>query len=368
MAREKEERNNPRQPQAWQEKGYNMEENPCEWAPTIDDQNDLGYQEARVDGEWRDDPFGDDAVDEGLQDGRSEDVKQRESRFWVGRDKAPAEEVVQREDAARDEKKAKRWEKKKEWSALRKILTTMTLVVVLAVIGGGLFVHFHYQLREIRVIGNSRYSDEEVIRAAHLSLGMNLLFLNENSIRQGISEQGFMRLTGMRKVVPGTLELRIREREESAFFTYNGITCTLDDRGVVMRRNVQSEQEDGQDTRPGTEGLMHVEGFSIRYCQEGKTLELYNADQLTVYMEISLELRAMGLIDVVEILYVTDTDNLYLATRDGFSVRLGNSAAIHKKLRAMQLTLGKLHEMGKIGGTVDVSTPAEPTWIPEAGS
>ena len=382
MAKKRENGTDPRQPQDWQETGYRMEENPCEWAPAVDDRNDQGFRQATVDGNWQEDPFEDGAA-ESARPERSGDVNRRENTFWQGGvDWVPPEEIISREEKKTSDKKQKRWAKREEWSLSRRILTSLVLVLILAAIGGSLYVHFNYQIREFRVIGNERFSDQEIIQAAHLSLGMNLLFLNEDSIRQGVSEQGFMRVTGIRKLMPGTLELHVRERKESAFFTYNGIICTLDDRGVVMRKNVKmrdkEENETGREgaegegnakeTEPGTEGLMHVEGFSVRYCREGKLLELHSTGQLEAYMDISLELRALGLIDMVEVLYVTDTDNLYLATRDGFSVRLGNSGNIHAKIRAMQLTLGKLHEMGKSGGTVDVSTPAEPTWIPEAGS
>ena len=359
----------------WQTHGYRMEDSPCEHAVPINDQNDTGYQPVRTDSTWRGDPFGDGAVDERLRDQRSADVEAHASDFWVGRDKPPETEIVERENASRSEV---RWQPKKKWSINKKIFLTLALVLAAAIAGLGVYFNLHYRIRQIRVEGNVVFTQRAVIDASGVRTGMNFLDIKRETVEETMKANNhYLRLISTKWVEPGTLVLTVRERKKVAYITYNGIVCTLDNRGMVLEENVAvprkktleeqvREQDAGQPEEPDPlAGLVRVEGLSIHYCRRGKTLELYDQGQLSVYVSAFTELQVMGLADSVEVLYVTDKDNLYLATRDGYSVRLGDSNDIHPKLRAMTLTIDWLRENSRTGGTIDVSNPEEPTWIPE---
>ena len=80
-------------------------------------------------------------------------------------------------------------------------------------------------------------------------------------------------------------------------------------------------------------------------------------DQIVVYL---------GAMDQILELDLSDMDNLFLVSTDGYSVRLGNSENLHAKLRAMLMTLDWLRQEGYGAGTVDVSVPVNPTYIPES--
>ncbi len=360
----------------WQTRGYRMEDSPCEHAVPINDQNDTGYQPVRTDGNWGPDPFGDGAVDERLREQRSQDVEARESQFWVGRDKAPDEAVVERENASRN---ADRWQPKQKWSVNKKIFLTLALVLVLAMAGLAVYINLHYRIRQIRVEGNVIFTERAVIDASGVKTGTNFLDLKRETVEETMKARNhYLRLISTKWVEPGTLVMTVRERKKVAYITYNGIVCTLDNRGMVLEENVAvprkktlAEQVQDQDagrtenTPDPLAGLVRVEGLSVHYCRRGRILELYDQSQLAVYVTAFTELQVMGLADSVEVLYVTDRENLYLATRDGYSVRLGSADDIHPKLRSMTLTISWLRENGKTGGTIDVSNPEEPTWIPE---
>lgn len=79
-----------------------------------------------------------------------------------------------------------------------------------------------------------------------------------------------------------------------------------------------------------------------------------------------MELKAMGMEKDISVLYLTDPESIYLGTTSGFSVRMGGSERIHAKLRSLQLVLEKLVNEGYPEGTIDVSTPDVPTYIPSS--
>ncbi|MBR6954138.1 MAG: FtsQ-type POTRA domain-containing protein [Clostridia bacterium] len=341
---------------AWQQGGYHMQDSPCEHAVPINEQNDTGYLPVSPDSRDRGNPFDDGAVDEDLRKQRSRSVEAHDSTFWIGPGQAPEDAVIQREP--RDKGKGR------NTSALKALLC-IGAALVLMVVGTMIFMHLRYTIRQIRVEGNSECSDQEVIAASGISVGMNMLTVDREKVEKNLAaNSSLLRLISVKWDDSGTLVLTVRERHRASYITCNGIICILDNHGMVLQENVQiANLQDGEPDP--LEGLVRVEGFSVRYYRKGRVLELYNQKQMDAYWDAMLEIQVMSLTDVVEVLYVTDTDNLYLATRDGFSVRLGDSEDMHAKLRAMQLTVRWLQENGKAGGTVDVSNPVEPTWIPE---
>ena len=148
----------------------------------------------------------------------------------------------------------------------------------------------------------------------------------------------------------------MQERTPAAYISYCGILYIMDSRGMVLYSS------DDADNPPD---LLRLEGLNIRSCGVGRKIALLNDTQLNIYMEVMRELKALKMTDTVSELYVSDVDNIYLGTADGFSVRMGSSSRIHAKLRALLLTHDALIYLEKGAGTIDVSTPEYPTYIPE---
>ena len=106
--------------------------------------------------------------------------------------------------------------------------------------------------------------------------------------------------------------------------------------------------------------------MDIRVCEVGRQLMLNKTAQMEVYATALLELKVMSAMDQILELDLSDMDNLFLVSTDGYSVRLGNADNLHAKLRAMLMTLDWLRQEGYGAGTVDVSVPVNPTYIPES--
>lgn len=341
----------------WQEAGYHMETSRCESAPPVNDQNDTGFQHSAGDGPWRQDPFEDGAVDRGLSEERSEELDKRQSPFWQSQPTPPPEQVIEREQRHKSVvlEKVRR---KIGVNARVLIYGLCSLLAVILLYGG--YCAIHYRITEIDVEGNSYIPKERVIELSGLKVGTNLLTLDEKAaerIGQAISRERYLVFVGLKKYEPNRVVIHVRERTPVAYMNTNGIVYVLDASGMVL-------EEDRQGTmRPV---LMRLEGLDVRTCRVGSRVDVNQQLQFDIYMTVSMEAKAMSLGEVNSALYVTDTNNLYLVTADGFTVRLGNSSRIHAKLRSMNLVREALVARGEHSGTIDVSTPAEPTWIPEA--
>ncbi len=356
----------PRASASWQEGGYRMEDSPCEHVEAVNARNDSGFRHPQDPEAWRDDPFRDEAVDEKLRSGRSADLDSRSSAFWIGPDKAPQEAEIER-----GRKKSTVLEKKPP-SVNRRIfgIAIPVFLVLIALVFAG--IRLFYSVRTITVVGNQRIPAERILELSGVRVGQNLLSLSDEKIAEGLKPERYLILVSVKKdQSSGAVTLYVREREHRAYLQYCGITYVLDGRGMVLEQDVEElESNKAEDDAEPEESLppLKIEGMDIRSIQLGQVVALNKPEQLTIYINVAMELKALGLTEVVTELYVTSPTNLYLATTDGFSVHLGDSNRIHAKLRAMTLVQAELSKSGITTGTIDVARPAEPTYIPDGGA
>lgn len=289
------------------------------------------------------DPFDGYGEDPSLAQERSENLYDRERTFWHNVNDLEMPQEQQPKAPPKADKHALRW---------------ILLIVAVLAAAGFLVYGTVFRVKSITVQGNGIISTEDVIRLAGLSEGMSTLTLDHDAIERGIESNRYLSFVCVDVQLPDQVVIQVRERTPAAVIKYCGIIYIADSRGMVL--------EESFDTSVNYPGLISVNGMEIRQCEVGKQLILASTKQLDVYMSVLLELKVMGATDQVKELNLSDMDNLFLVSTDGYAVRLGESSSIHAKLRAMLLTLDKLREDGYGVGTVDVSTPVNPTYIPEA--
>ena len=132
----------------------------------------------------------------------------------------------------------------------------------------------------------------------------------------------------------------------------------------VMDKNrmVLYETEDPT-IRPAS--LVEVKGLNIRGGDHaGQTLTLNSAVQQSIFDNLFLELKVLGCTSIIEEVDLSNTSSILLVTRDGYTVSLGDRERIHAKLRSMLYVREKLLELGKNGGSINVSVPETPTYSP----
>ena len=61
---------------------------------------------------------------------------------------------------------------------------------------------------------------------------------------------------------------------------------------------------------------------------------------------------------------LADPDSLYLVTRSGYTVHLGDDTQLRAKIGTVRAVIAKLQEMGKYGGVIEASVPAVATYTP----
>jgi len=213
-----------------------------------------------------------------------------------------------------------------------------------------------FQVRRITVIGNSSVSAQEIIRLSGLKAGQNSLTIDDEAVMRKVEGNRYLRCT-LVDVQWDSVTIHVKERVPAAYINHNGMVVLLDNRGFVLEESLSAHA--------GYETLVKIIGLDVRRSALGQTISLNNAAQLETYTQVLVELKAMKGLELLSELDMTSMDSIYLATRDGFYVRLGSEDSIHEKLRAFLITRERVVEMGYSSGTIDVTDPGRPTYAPD---
>jgi len=114
-------------------------------------------------------------------------------------------------------------------------ITFSLLVILLA----GLMVYALYftklfVLKEIKVYGNAKVSKEEVLRLLDLKGGEILYRLNLDELRERLKKHHLIEDTILRRQLPSTLEVQIKERSPLAILVQNNKGYLIDRNGVIL--------------------------------------------------------------------------------------------------------------------------------------
>ena len=235
--------------------------------------------------------------------------------------------------------------------AVKKVIGIVAVVVLVAIALFGTVFRVH----AIHVSGNTTVTDEAIIRLSGLKVGQSSMTIDDEEVMRKIESNRYLRCT-LVDVQWNAVTLHVKERVPAVYINHNGMIVTLDNRGFVLEESLASET--------GYESLVKVSGMNVRRCALGQQIALQSANQLEAYTQILVELKAMKGIDLLRELDMSSMDSIYLTTRDDFFVRLGSEDDLHAKLRAFLITREKVLQMGYAKGTIDVTDPGRPTYLP----
>lgn len=121
---------------------------------------------------------------------------------------------------------------------------TFTLMVVCTVLAGvsiGLLAGYrwlttinYFEVRDLQVAGNNRMTREDVLSQAELPPGANLLAVNMENLEAQLTRNPWIESAQVTRVLPGTLKIRVNEREPSYLVQYEDSLCYADAAGRII--------------------------------------------------------------------------------------------------------------------------------------
>ena len=214
-----------------------------------------------------------------------------------------------------------------------------------------------FSIRFVRVIGIHNLTWEQVASSAGITKSSNYFSLREDKIRDGINANRFLVYERMQKVFPNSVVLYVRERQPIASINYIGVSYIMADDGIILSRTQQPA---------GSSPLMRISGLALRDIREGKLPLSTKEGQIESCIALAQEIYMQNFSDEILDINLSEPTRIYLTTRDGYSIHLGDISSLKAKIGTVRAVLPELRRLGRVGGTIEATVWGEATHRPES--
>lgn len=273
--------------------------------------------------------------------------------------------------------------RKRNRGRLGAVFTLLCAVALVAAATVGATVFF--QVETIEVVGNSRYTAEEVVAISEIQIGDNLFRMGTGQIASQIRQQlPYIGEVSIKRRLPSTLTIQVKEWTEAA-----RVEVYQEERTEEASDQEQGEENtepqvaagqawlisaSGKLLEPAGEGVeaISVTGLTVLAPQAGSMMAVPKSQQqrLDTLKEVLHHLDALGLMGKVSAIDLTNSTFLELQYSGNFKAKLpvqGDMAHLLKVLNAaVEKTVQNLGEQSK--GTMDLTQKQyDAVYTPEAG-
>jgi len=217
------------------------------------------------------------------------------------------------------------------------------LLIALAL--GVLLTSQVFVVRSIAVVGNVQIQAADIIALSGIGPGQSIFRIHEEAVRRRFDGIGKISFEGVETRLPSAVTLQVRERVRRVLVNYAGLPTILDEHGYAIEQRREMPEED----------LPVVIGLRATSCQVGRQIQSDIVGQVDAMCNVVQELYTLQLQSMVSELYVADLDNMYLMTRSGMRVKIGDQENLPNKFAWMVNGLTALMESGEVSGVLDVS-------------
>jgi len=253
---------------------------------------------------------------------------------------------------------------------LRLLLSFFTVVIIAGCILAATILFF--QIKTVEIIGETRYTDQEIMAAGKIELGENMFLYNKFDSIAGILEGcPYVDKIVVRRGLPDTIRIQVTEAVP---------VCSVSHDAVVKARNQYGEIIDWQ--MPTTYYLMDINKKILEEVDEttagaypailGVTLESPKVGKTAVFSDEQKGKQAFTLLntaknnDILKNIQWVDVGRSYalkLQYTDRFRVNFGTIDDLDRKCRFMLVIADKLEATDT--GTIDVSDTTTARFIKE---
>lgn len=213
------------------------------------------------------------------------------------------------------------------------------------------------KIRNVAVIGNQKYSWEEVVKAAGLDRPTSFFTVDEQTIIRNMRANHYLVFERMEKGFPNSLTLYVHERTPIARVQEMGVEYVLDEEGMVLERGVQSKDSKYV-------GLMFITGLKPKEMRVGQIMQAGSSTQMEAFKALIREVILQNIAAEISELNITDPESLYLITRDKFTAHLGSPENLCAKIGTVRAVIAYLRDIHSNGGMLEADIPGEAVFSP----
>ena len=244
----------------------------------------------------------------------------------------------------------------KRTGALTIVMMAVLILAILIILNETMLT-----VRNVSVVGNEKYSAEEVKKAAGLDHPVSFFTVDENAIIQNLRSNHYLVFERLEKAFPNSLTLYVRERTPIARVQEMGVEYMLDEDGMVLERfSAKNEKEKAAQY----DGLMFITGLRPKEIRVGQILQAGSSTQMEAYRLLIREAILQDITAEISELNIADPESLYLITADNYTAHLGGTDDLRAKIGTVRAVLMYLRGEGSTGGMLEAGIPGEAVFSP----
>ena len=200
-----------------------------------------------------------------------------------------------------------------------------------------------FRVESVTVEGNERYSQEEILSAASVEMGANMILTPGEQIAQRIYKAlPYVDRVDVQKRIPTTVKLKITEAQPVAVITGAASAWIIDAKGKLLEEAVEDQ------------GYTKVTGLELLEPQQGSMAQTTpeNQKQLDNLTGITQALAEYELIGQVTSIDVSSQTEIIVIYNNRLTVKLLSSADYSGKLRLLKNIIAMYGEDSR--GTVNM--------------
>lgn len=219
------------------------------------------------------------------------------------------------------------------------IMALAALVLIALFLDNSVFV-----IRDVRVIGDSGMDEIEVVRLAEVDLGGHMRTFDPAVISRNVEKTGMLKCVNVETEMPSTIVIEVEKRLGRMLTDYGGSIVFMDGDGYVM--SIAHEMPEGNN--------LYITGLSPSNAAPGRRIGA-DSRRINAMCAVLAAIDKTGSGEYISELNVDKVDSLYLFSRTGIQVMLGDCDDLESKLVWAKYALIDLESRGQTSGKLDVT-------------
>ena len=255
-------------------------------------------------------------------------------------------------DSARRERRMEDYRlarRRRALAAAKRFAAVSLLMLLFLVFAGAIVYRFIYRVRDIRVEGSQRYSEEEIVRAAGLDEDVRLYSFSSRTVRDAVTLRcPYIRTLDVSRKAPGTVLLLVEEDTPVFCAELYGELRALSGTLRVLNAVNPGEAESAN--------LIRLRLPPVASAIEGRVLVLSDERYARQFREIATAVAASGLRERITTIDLRRPYSLRMVCDHQYQLNFGSSDDIGVKLRIAQAVLSDSVFQTSIKAQIDLTT------------
>ncbi len=199
-----------------------------------------------------------------------------------------------------------------------------------------------FSISNIIVKGNSVLDKESIITASGISKGDNLFKISIKNIKKNLRLIPYIKTVQIKRKLPKTLLISVKEREENFAIYYLGSYIYIDDEGRVLNVLINKKNKD----------IPIVKGLQISDVNIGEILSLKESITIKDILKLINVSKEEKVYNKILFISVDSNLNAIIQFNSGIDVAFGNLNDIKYKMRLINEILSDIEKKGYETGTI----------------